>query len=107
MKREEIFKQIEKEREYQDSKFGTEFDKMNSTGHWILYIEEYLNQAKKKLFGSRIPGGCEVNYPPGLAPKTPEDAQFRHDAHKKAALEKVKKIATLAVACLEHMSDEE
>ena len=45
---------LDRERAYQDKMFGTEFDKQNSIGDWIIYIEEYMSKAKKKFFGSRI-----------------------------------------------------
>ena len=105
MRRDDVFKLIDDERKYQDSRFGVEFDKMNTLGHWIIYIEEYLNQAKKKFFGSRIPGGTDISYPEGLAPETIEGAKYDHNEHRKAVLDKVKKIAALAVATLEYLED--
>lgn len=105
--RKEIFKLLDKEREYQDNTYGDEFDKLNSIGHWIIYLEEYLEQAKKKFFGSRIPGGAYLNvYMVGQTPDK-ETAIKMHRIHKEETLKKVVKIGALVVACLEHMSEEE
>jgi len=43
--RTEIFKQIEKEREYQDCKWGEEFDNKNTLNDWGAYIGVYLGRA--------------------------------------------------------------
>ena len=103
MNRQEIFESIEKERAYQDSKFGKHFDSLNSSAHWILYIEEYLAQAKKKLFGLRIPGGAQIEYPAGRELDGVEDATFRHSVHTKEVIDKLKKVATLAIAAIEYL----
>jgi hypothetical protein len=105
IQRKQIYKEIEKERAYQDSKFGTWFDSMNSLGHWIVYIEEYLNMAKKKFFGSRIPGGSDITYPEAFKPKSQEEAKYRHDVHTKEIINKVLKIAALCVATIEYYGE--
>lgn len=107
LSRQKIFEALDKERAYQDSRFGTEFDKMNGIGHWIVYLEEYLKRAKRKFMGARFRGGCEIEYPEGMAPKSKEEAQLRHNVHKKAILNEVKKVAALCIACLEHLGEEE
>lgn len=40
-----IFAEIEKEREYQDSKWGTDFDDKNTLNDWCSYIVNYLGKA--------------------------------------------------------------
>jgi len=45
MKREDIFKAIEAERAYQDSKWGTEFDDKNTPNDWVAYITAYLGKS--------------------------------------------------------------
>lgn len=40
-----IFDEIRKEREYQDSKWGTEFDDKNTINDWCAYIIIYLGKA--------------------------------------------------------------
>jgi len=39
--REEIFESIEKERDYQDGKWGTDFDDKNTANDWATYIGGY------------------------------------------------------------------
>ena len=43
--RQAIFHQIEDEREYQDSKWGTEFDDKNTANDWARYIMDYTCKA--------------------------------------------------------------
>ena len=43
--REQIFSEIEKERDYQDEKWGTEFDKLNTINDWNTYINIYMGRA--------------------------------------------------------------
>ena len=40
-----IFEEIKKEREYQDSKWGSEFDDKNTINDWVAYINIYLGKA--------------------------------------------------------------
>lgn len=42
---EKIFDEIVKERNYQDSKWGTAFDDKNTLNDWCVYIVEYLGRA--------------------------------------------------------------
>ena len=106
MKRKEIFEMLDVERAYQNEHYGIEFDKLNSIGDWIIYIEEYVNKAKKKFFGNRIPGGADVDYE-DHDPFNAEHAARLHGLHKEAILEQVKKIAALCVACMEHLGEDE
>ncbi len=43
--RREIFKQIEVERAYQQSRWGNEFDDLNTPNDWVTYITNYATQA--------------------------------------------------------------
>jgi hypothetical protein len=43
--RQDIFAEIEKERAYQDQKWGRTFDDKNTPNDWITYIAKYLGQA--------------------------------------------------------------
>jgi hypothetical protein len=45
MTRQEIFDAINSERNYQDSKWGTNFDDKNSINDWGTYINIYLAKA--------------------------------------------------------------
>ena len=45
--RDKIFKEIDKEREYQDNKWGDEFDSKNTLNDWVTYINIYLSNAAK------------------------------------------------------------
>lgn len=45
MDRSEIFALVEKERAYQDKKWGRTFDDLNTPNDWITYIAKYLGQA--------------------------------------------------------------
>lgn len=45
MTRQDIFKSIEDERIYQDTKWGTEFDHKNTPNDWVAYIAIYLGKA--------------------------------------------------------------
>ena len=47
MKRKDVYKLIDEEREYQDEKWGE--DKQNSIEAWLVYIEDYLNAAKHSI----------------------------------------------------------
>ncbi len=43
--REQIFEEINKEREYQDQKWGSEFDDRNTVNDWATYISIYAGHA--------------------------------------------------------------
>jgi len=45
MTREQIFTDINDERAYQNTKWGTEFDKKNTANDWATYIMWYLSKA--------------------------------------------------------------
>jgi hypothetical protein len=52
MKREDVYKLIDGERDYQDAKWNsstTTSDGIHSVEEWIVYIEDYLNEAKHIL----------------------------------------------------------
>lgn len=71
MTREQVFSLISAEREYQNAKWGSEFDDKNTRNDWVAYISQYLGKAV--TFG-------------------PDTAQFRNA---------LTKVAALAVAALE------
>jgi hypothetical protein len=48
--REDIFSEISGERDYQDSRWGIEFDDKNTINDWITYINRYM--AKAGTFGA-------------------------------------------------------
>ena len=45
MTRESIFELINGEREYQDNKWGAEFDLLNTPNDWVSYITSYTSKA--------------------------------------------------------------
>jgi hypothetical protein len=45
--RERIFTAIARERDYQDKKWGTEFDDKNTVNDWAAYIDEQLMKASQ------------------------------------------------------------
>ena len=45
MIRDIVFVAIESERRYQDKKWGTDFDTLNTPNDWVAYISKYLGQA--------------------------------------------------------------
>ena len=73
-KREEVLEAVEGEREYQDERWGAEHDKQESIGNFLIYIERYLSKAKDAYIDAN---------------------------HAEPALHEVRKIAALAVACME------
>jgi len=70
--RPQIFEAIEKERAYQDEKWGTRFDDRNTVNDWAAYINTYLGERTTKM---------------GLTPEQQREGMV--------------KVATLAVAALE------
>lgn len=44
MKRLEVYRIIDEEREYQEKKWGE--NKINSIEEWLVYMEDYINEAK-------------------------------------------------------------
>jgi hypothetical protein len=80
MKRSDVYKLIDVEREYQDAKWTPETttsDGVHSVEEWLVYIEDYVNEAKHIL--SRNP---------------------KQDADKKS-MENMRKIAAMAVCAME------
>lgn len=76
MERAEVYKLIDDEREYQDKKWGHEFDdRAWSVGDWLIFIERYVKEGKDNL------GYVNAN-------------------------NAIRKIAALAVACMEHKETE-
>jgi hypothetical protein len=45
MRRQRIYREIEEEREYQNGKWGTEFDDKNTINDWGSYITRYTGEA--------------------------------------------------------------
>jgi hypothetical protein len=45
MVRREVFEEIEKERAYQQDKWGNDFDEKNTPNDWVAYMSKYLGQA--------------------------------------------------------------
>ena len=45
MERIKVFQAISAERDYQDGKWGTEFDDKNTANDWVAYIASYLGKA--------------------------------------------------------------
>lgn len=74
MKREDVYKVIDGERNYQDSKWGRQTDLSKRTENFIIYMQAYLNQA--------------VN-----------DITFNKGDQK--ALDSLRKVVGLGVACFE------
>lgn len=74
-KREEALEAVEAEREYQDQRWGgSVHDANESVGNFLIYIERYLDKAKNAYVDAN---------------------------HSEPALHEVRKIAALAVACME------
>jgi len=69
----EVYEAIDGERDYQDKKWGSQFnDSEWSIGDWLIFMERYVEEAKGRI-------GYDVE-----------------------ALDSVRKIAALAVACMEY-----
>lgn len=47
MSRLEIFNQLEKERDYQNSRWGKDFDLKNTYNDWATYINMYVSEGGK------------------------------------------------------------
>ena len=69
----EVIKEIEIERDYQNHKWGKDHDQKESIGDFMIYMDEYLESAKRRLTRNS----------------------------KQQALEQIRKVAALAVACME------
>lgn len=80
MTRAEVFALLEEERQHQDKKWGSVTDHPHDVGGWLTLIRVYLTRAEAAWATSRGDAG---------------------------ALAEVRKLAALAVACLEQHSDAE
>ena len=47
MNRREIFDAIQSERDYQDNRWGTDFDDENTVNDWGTYVNQYVARATK------------------------------------------------------------
>jgi len=74
MKREDVYKLIDSERDYQESRWQASDDKETSVAEWLIYIEHHVEQAKSAIY----------------------------NIHKDEALEHIRKLTALGVACMEH-----
>lgn len=74
--REEVYKIIDSERDYQDNKW-TDIPK-NSVGDWLVYMRYYLTQAEERH------ATFDPNY-----------------TYSENALDSIRKLTALGVACLE------
>ena len=54
MKRAEIFEAIEAEREYQQRRWGNEFDHKNTPNDWIAYLTLYAGKAVTLPFDAHV-----------------------------------------------------
>lgn len=53
-----ILDEIEREREYQNEKWGTDFDSLNTPNDWVTYMVQYMGESTKMEFddeGNRLP----------------------------------------------------
>lgn len=74
MKREDIYKVIDSERDYQDSKWGVQTDRQKPTESFIVYMKAYLDRAV-------------------------EDISF--NSGDQMALDTLRKVVSLGIACFE------
>jgi len=72
MTREKVFEKISTERDYQDAKWGVPMEHPHEVGGWILLIQQHANDAAKAWSTS---------------------------SNDREALEEIRKIAAIAVAC--------
>lgn len=87
MNREEIFLQIDLERQYQVDKWGTETDKQLSKADWLLILENELRKAKEHRMDEMVG----------------EDGYHQFVASGANTKKRLIKIATVAVAALENL----
>lgn len=74
MDREEVYEIIDGERQYQDDKWGDQHDAGHEVEAYILYMEDYLREAREQVSRNR---------------------------GTKLALDTLRKVVALAVACFE------
>lgn len=72
--REDVYESVSSEREYQVRKWGVDHDENESVGNFLIYLERHLQLAKDAYIDSM---------------------------YESQALEHVRKVAALAVACME------
>lgn len=81
MTREQVYEMIDRERDYQDQKWGgKKHDQNQSIGDFILYMDVYLNKAKQSYSGPFVEGAN--------------------------SLDELRKVIALGVACFEQIDDE-
>lgn len=74
MKRNEVYKIIDSERDYQDMKWGPQHDRHHEVESFVLYMEDYLQETRKNLSRN---GGVEKG------------------------LDSLRKVVALGIACFE------
>jgi len=82
MKREDVYKLIDGEREYQDSRWNAETTAsggLHAPEEWIVYMEDYLNEAKHILSRENV----QTAYP--------------------KAMEIIRKVTAMGVAAMEQI----
>lgn len=75
MKREDVYKLIDAEREYQNNQSRPKSDAETTAGEWVIYIQHQLHLAHENIYHLR----------------------------EQDAMENIRKIAGLAVAAMEHI----
>jgi len=79
MDRQDIYAELNMEREYQDSLWGgRNHDKFHEPEAWITYMEHYINLAKQEL------------------------ATKHHDISIPVAMNNMRKVVALGIACMEN-----
>jgi hypothetical protein len=74
MERKEVYKLLDLEREYQNTRPPAKNDPRRAIGEWIIYMERHLDEAKRQIY------------------------LLDYDA----ALEQIRKVTALGIACMEH-----
>jgi hypothetical protein len=77
MNRQDVYARIDEEREYQDEVWGVDQDERKTLGDWTVFLDRQVERLKDQVYES-----------------SPED-----DLN---ALHTMRKIAAIAVACMEH-----
>ena len=77
LEREDIYAKIDQERDYQDSVWGVDQDARKSLADWAVFIHVQSEELMKDVYGSS-------------------------QDHLMMALHRMRKIAALAVACMEY-----
>lgn len=74
MERKDVYELIDGEREFQDAVWDAKMDRALSVADWVIFMEQRLADAKSHVYGLR---------------------EYK-------VLDEIRKIAALAVACMEH-----